>query len=185
MVRHIYRTGRSGRRRHQRRQHIGFVDQSSFMELRGRRGSSILEFAIGASAFMLFFSGVFQFGYSFYAYSKLESAVHGGARYAAMSVYRHDVPTVASSPSSSFVDEVRNVTVYGHPAGAGGGRSPMVSGLTTAHVKVDVTFQNEMPASVAVSISGLQLAAIFGTWNANGKPKATFQYVGRYAPPIT
>ena len=154
------------------------------MELKGRRGSSILEFAIGASAFVLFFTGVFQFGYSFYIYSKLESAVRGGARYGAMSVYKVDVPTVASSPTSTFVDEVRNVTVYGHPAGAGEGRSPLVTGLTTEHVKVSVAFQNDMPSSVVVSISGLRLDAIFGTWNANGKPKATFQYVGRYAPPI-
>jgi hypothetical protein len=155
------------------------------MELKGRRGSSILEFAVGASAFVLFFSGVFQFGYSFYAYSKLENAVHAAARYGAMTVYRIEGPTVASSPSSTFVDEIRNVTVYGHPAGPGDGRAPLVSGLTTGHVKVDVTFVNDVPANVAVSISGLQLDAIFGTWHANGKPKATFQFVGRYAPPIT
>ena len=103
-----------------RRQHIGFGDQSSFMELKGRRGSSILEFAIGASAFVLFFTGVFQFGYSFYVYSKLENAVRGGARYGAMSVYKVDVPTVASSPTSTFVDEVRNVDGL-WPSSRGGG----------------------------------------------------------------
>jgi Flp pilus assembly protein TadG len=155
------------------------------MAVKGERGSSILEFAIGASAFVLLFSGIFQYGYTFYVYSKLENAVHAGARYGAMTVYVHDAPTVSSAPANSFVNEVRNVTVYGNPAGAVNGAVAAVAGLTTNQVKVDVSFQNDMPSMVSVSISGLNLNAIFGSWSANGKPKATFQFVGRYAPPIT
>jgi Flp pilus assembly protein TadG len=155
------------------------------MAVKSERGSSMLEFAIGASLFVLFFTGVFQFGYTFYAYSKLENAARAGARYGAMLVYRSSAPTVNSSPTSTFVDEIRNVTVYGDPTGSGGVRYPVVSGLTTSHVNVSVTFANDVPSAVAVSISGLRFNAIFGTWQANNKPKAVFQYIGRYAPPIT
>jgi Flp pilus assembly protein TadG len=155
------------------------------MAVKGERGSSIVEFAVGASAFVLLFSGVFQYGYTFYVYSKLENAVHAGARYGAMTVYLSDTPTVNSVPVNTFVNEVRNVTVYGNPAGAVNGAVAAVQGLTPSQVKVDVTFQNDMPSMVSVSISGLNLNAIFGSWSANGKPKATFQFVGRYAPPIT
>ena len=63
-----------------------------------------------------------------------------GARYGAMLVYRSSAPTVNSSPTSAFVDEIRNVTVYGDPTGSGGVRHPVVSGLTTSHVNVTVTF---------------------------------------------
>ena len=155
------------------------------MAVKGERGSSIVEFAVGASAFVLLFSGVFQYGYTFYVYSKLENAVHAGARYGAMTVYLSDAPTVNSVPVNTFVNEVRNVTVYGNPAGAVNGAVAAVQGLTPSQVKVDVTFQNDLPSMVSVSISGLNLNAIFGSWSANGKPKATFQFVGRYAPPIT
>jgi Flp pilus assembly protein TadG len=156
------------------------------MGVKKERGSAILEFAVGASTFVFFFTGVFQFGYTFYAYSKLENATRAGARYAAMSVYRNDTPTVNSSPSSTLVDEVRNVTVYGDPAGSGGGtRDAVVNGLTTSNVNVSVSFANSVPATVSVSISGLRVNGLFGTWQANGKPEATFQFVGRYAPPIT
>ena len=154
------------------------------MELKRERGSSILEFAVGASAFVLLFSGVFQYGYTFYVYSKLENAVHAGARYGSMAVYLHDAPTVSSLPVNNFVNQVRNVTVYGNPAGAVNGAAAAVRGLTTDQVKVDVSFQNDLPARVSVSISDLNLNAIFGSWSANGKPKATFQFIGRYAPPI-
>ena len=155
------------------------------MELRKERGSSILEFAIGASLLVLLFTGIFQFGYTFYAYSKLENAVRAGARFAALSVYPVSGPTTNSSPTSAFVTQVKNVTVFGHPNGAVDGRTPMVSGLTTAHVSVNVAFSNNVPTSVSVGISGLRVNGIFGTWQSNGKPKVLFQYVGRYAPPIT
>ena len=117
-------------------------DASPAMELRKERGSSILEFAIGASLLVLLFTGIFQFGYTFYAYSKLENAVRAGARFAALSVYPVSGPTTNSSPTSAFVTQVKNVTVYGHPNGGVDGRTPMVSGLTTAHVSVNVAFSN-------------------------------------------
>lgn len=155
------------------------------MELKGRRGSSILEFAIAVSVMVLFFTGVFQFGYTFYAYSKLENVTRAGARYGSLSVYRSSSATANSLPSSTFVNEVRNVAVYGHPDGPGDGRTPMVSGLTTDHVSVNVSFADDLPANVSVSISGLRINGLFGEWQANNKPNAIFQFVGRYAPPIT
>ena len=67
--------GGYGRRKHGRGR-----NSSPAMELRKERGSSILEFAIGASLLVLLFTGIFQFGYTFYAYSKLrERCSSGGA----------------------------------------------------------------------------------------------------------
>ena len=48
------------------------------------RGSAMVEFALSATLIVSFFAGVFQFGYSFYAYNALEEAVRGGARYASL-----------------------------------------------------------------------------------------------------
>src|SRR3954447_6171783 len=155
------------------------------MALKSQKGSSILEFAIGASLLVMLFTGIFQFGYIFYVYSKLENMARAGARYGALSVYATGGATTNSSPSSTFVAELKNVTVYGHPTGATDGRTAIYHGLTTNQVRVDVIFANNVPSYVSVSISGLRVNGIFGTWVSNGKPKATFQYVGRYAPPIT
>lgn len=149
----------------------------------GESGNIIIEFAIGSSLFIALLVGTYQFGYTLFAFNNLQSAVRSGARYGSVTVYDAGVPTVNSSPASSFVTRVKNVTVYGDPAGAASGLGPVAAGLTPDHVRVDVAYTEGQPRMVTVSINGYRVPAIFGNWTAERKPSASFTYTGRYAPP--
>jgi hypothetical protein len=127
------------------------------------------------------FTGTFAFGYTFYTYNKLETAVRNGCRYGALLVYSSSAPTVDSVPSSAFVTAVQNVTVYGHPDPPEG-TPAVVTGLTPAHVAVNVTFANGQPDTVRVDIRNYQIHSLFLNWTATQKPVATFVFMGRYAP---
>jgi Flp pilus assembly protein TadG len=145
----------------------------------GQSGAAIIEFALGSSFFLALFTATFQFGYTYYVYNDLMSAVRAGARYGSIAVYDDSSPTVNNSPASTFLDEVRNVTVFGSPSG---GTQPIVPGLTTDNVNVNVAFFDGQPRMVTVSIRNYQIDSIFGIWTANNKPAASFLYTGRYAP---
>lgn len=150
---------------------------------RRQDGNAVVEFAIGSSMFLAIFVATFQYGFTFFVYNDLLSAVRAGARYGSMAVYDAAVPTVGSVPTSDFVTAVKNVTVYGHPEGAASGAQPVVDGLTPSQVRVDVSFAAGLPHLVTVSIQGYQVNAVFGKWTANNKPSATFAFTGRYGPP--
>lgn len=140
-----------------------------------RRGSITIEFAL---AFALLFSvlgGVFQFGYSYYVYNALETVVRDAARYASLRAY--DSPS--STPSSAFLTAVRNMAVYGHPAG---GTEALVPGLAPSHIALTVTFDRNVPYRVKVAVQNYTVHAIFFSFVLNGKPNADFRYMGRYAP---
>jgi hypothetical protein len=141
----------------------------------GRRGSAMVEFCIGSGVLMAAFSGTFELGYSFIQYNKLLTAVAEGARYAAMIPY--DSMTV--TPSGAYLLAVRNMVVYGAPVAGG---APVVSELTTSNVVVTVKFTNGVPGSVAVSITGYPIDALFRSFTLTGKPQVTFPYQGVWAP---
>ncbi|MEO8026950.1 MAG: TadE/TadG family type IV pilus assembly protein [Bryobacteraceae bacterium] len=142
---------------------------------RDRSGNAMMEFAIGAGVLVAAFTGTFQFGYTFYQYNSLSNGVNQGARYAAMRVY--DSPN--STPSQGFLTAVKNMVVYGDPAG---GATPILPGLTTAHVNVVPTFTNNVPTLITVSINGYQLDAAVKTITFINKPRASFVYQGFYSP---
>ena len=154
------------------------------MRAKQQRGNAVLEFTTGAGLFVALFTGAYQFGYTFHAYETLLSATRAGAPFGAMRPYDLGAATVDSAPTSTFTTAVKNVTVYGDPAGAANGAQAVLPGLTTNHVLVNVAFRNSMPATVSVSINGYTLESTFGGWVANRKPQATFTYMGRYDPPM-
>jgi|SRR5215469_1452376 len=141
-----------------------------------RRGSAMVELALAVPLILLLFSGAFQFGYYFYVYDQLESAVRDGARYAALRPY----DSSTSTPASDFSTAVENMVVYGVPSG---GTQPVVTGLSTSNVNLTVSLTNDVPTQMQVSITGVKIYGIFGTWTLNGKPSATFPYGGTLAPP--
>ena len=69
-----------------------------------RAGNIMLEFAIGSSLLVAAFAGTFQFGYTFYAYNKLATAVNDGARYAALRPYN----STTTTPKADFLLAVQN-----------------------------------------------------------------------------
>lgn len=145
-----------------------------------QRGSALVEFAISFSFLFSLLYGTFQFGYAFFIYNELQSAVRNGARYASYRTY----DASSSTPTSSYTTAVANVVVYGDPAG---GTRPLVPNLTTSNIQVSVlnpsggTSWNGSPGQIKVSITGYNLNAVFTTFRLE-KPSASFPYIGRFAP---
>lgn len=133
---------------------------------RGERGNAMIEFALSFGLLFTVFGGVFQFGYAFYVYNTLESAVRSGARYASLRTY-----------DSAYLTAVRNMVVYGNPAGGGQSVAP---GLTPANVTV--TPNHNVPTLVVVGITNYKIDGVLRSFTLTNKPQATFPYMGRWAP---
>src|ERR1700752_4874724 len=85
-----------------------------------QKGAPLVEFAIGATVLLTAMFAVLEFGRALWVHNALADAARRGARYAVV----HQI---------TDVDKVKNIVVYGDPAG---GTSPVVSNLTTANVAV-------------------------------------------------
>ncbi|MFN3325749.1 MAG: TadE/TadG family type IV pilus assembly protein [Bryobacteraceae bacterium] len=123
---------------------------------RSRRGNALIEFALAFAVMAPLLSGAFQFGYAFFAYNRLQSAVRGGARYASVRTYDSN----SSTPSAAYQTAVKNMVLYGNPSG---GTQPVVPGLTPAHVEIAVTMDGTKPETVRISIVNYQIYAVFKT----------------------
>jgi Flp pilus assembly protein TadG len=149
--------------------------QALYRFKRGRAGNVMLEFAIGSGVLVAAFTGTFQFGYTFYAYNKLATAVYDGAHYAALRPY----DSTTTTPSDAFKTAVTNMVVYGNPAG---GTTPIVPGLTTDQVKLTTTFSHSVPSTVTVAINGYTIDSLFAQNTLTNKPQVTYPYLGIYSP---
>src|SRR5919199_875058 len=86
------------------------------------RGSTLVEFAIGVTVFATAMFAVLEFGRALWVHNALADAARRGARYAILH-------------SAADAPQVKNVVVYGDPAGGG---QPMLDNLSTSNV--DVTY---------------------------------------------
>jgi Flp pilus assembly protein TadG len=114
------------------------------------RGSTLVEFAIGVTVFLTAMFGVLEFGRALWVHNALSDAARRGARYATM-----------HSPADS--DQVKNIVVYGDPAGGG---QPMLENLSTANVNVNYNNFGLNDGTVSVSITNYQfqfVVPIIGT----------------------
>jgi Flp pilus assembly protein TadG len=141
------------------------------------RGHAMLELAISAGVMVSCLVGTFQFGYTFYTYNQLVTAVGNGARYAAQRTYR---------PGSEDVERgnaaIRNMVVYGDAQPAPEA-TPVVPKLTPAAVDVRWDLAGDgTPLNVDVAIKGYAMDAIFRSFTFDGRPSVQFPYVGKYAP---
>jgi Flp pilus assembly protein TadG len=143
---------------------------------RKQRGSALVEFALTFPLLFGVFSGSFEFGYAFYAYNTLVNAAREGARYASLKPY----DSATSTPSTAFQSAVQNMVVYGDPAG---GAAPILHGLSASNVQLNVLMAGGTPMQMTVSITGLSINIIFGTFQMNGKPSVSFPYLGIPTPP--
>ena len=101
------------------------------------RGSTLVEFAIGATVFLTVMFGVIEFGRALWVHNALSDAARRGARYA-----------VVHKESDSAA--VKNVVVYGDPAG---GSTPLVNNLTLSNVNVTHSGFGLSGGTATVSIS--------------------------------
>jgi len=140
-----------------------------------RRGSIMLEFALGSGVLLAAFTGTFQFGYTFLQYNNLANAVARGARYASLVPY----DSATTAPSTAFQAAVQNMVLCGSTATC---VSPVLSGLTADNVTLAVTFTNGVPSAMRVAINGYAINSVFATTTLTNKPQATYAYQGIWAP---
>jgi Flp pilus assembly protein TadG len=129
-----------------------------------------VEFALVFGLLWLLLSGCFKLGYSIYVYQSLLNAVAGGARYAA----RVDF----DEPNHTFVAAVKNMAVYGSPAG---GTVPLAPQLAPANITVTWTLDAKgVPVTLTVSVTDYSVNAVFQSFTWTGKPSVTVCYAGSY-----
>lgn len=104
------------------------------------RGATLVEFSIGVTVFVMAMFGVLEFGRALWVHNALSDAARRGARYATMH-------------AQADAEQVKNVVVYGDPAGGG---QPMLNNLTTANVNVDYSNFGLNDGTVSVSITSYQ-----------------------------
>jgi hypothetical protein len=144
---------------------------------RSECGHAMLELAISASVMVTCLVGTFQFGYTFYVYNQLVTAVGNGGRYAAMRTYH--------GTSDQDVRAIRNMVVYGDPE-PGPDAAPIASNLKPEQVEVrwivpEKSDDKGAPAAVHVSIREYTVDAVFKTFTFTGKPAVEFPFVGPLA----
>jgi Flp pilus assembly protein TadG len=104
------------------------------------RGATLVEFAIAATVLLTAVFGVIEFGRALWVHNALSDAARRGARYATLH-------------SEDSVDEVKNVVVYGNPAGSG---DPIVPNFTPTNVTVTYTDFALNHGTVTVSVENYQ-----------------------------
>jgi Flp pilus assembly protein TadG len=121
------------------------------------RGTQLVELAIVLPLLLAMFGAVAEFGRFFYTYQSLTKATRVGARF------------LTNEPArGTSDDEAANLIVYGNKAGSG---KPVVSGLTTEHVRVARTGgTTSIPERVTVRIEGYVYDPIFDLGAIIGSP---------------
>ena len=148
------------------------------MKRRRQRGHAMIELAVSAAVMVSCVAGTVQFGYTFFIYNELVTAVGNGGRYAAMRTYR--------ASGQSDIDKgkvaIRNMVAFGDSRPAPDA-SPQVANLKPEQVRVDwVMDESGKPAAVSVSIVDYTVDAAFGIFRFTGKPAVEYPFVGRFAP---
>ena len=130
------------------------------------RGSTLVEYSIAALVFVTSMFVVMEFGRALWVHNALSDATRRGARYA-----------VLNSPAN--IAQVKNVVVYGDPAG---GTKSIVPNLSTNDVTVTYSAMAVNTGSATVSINSYQfqfVIPIVGT--TINMPKYTTSLTGESA----
>jgi Flp pilus assembly protein TadG len=105
-----------------------------------QRGSTLVEFSIAATVFLMSMFAVIEFGRALWIHNALSDATRRGARYAVLH-------------SAADINQVKNVVVYGDPAGGG---QPMVDNLSVSNVNVTYSQFSLAKGTASVSITNYQ-----------------------------
>ena len=138
----------------------------------------MLELAVSAGVMVSCLSAAFQFGYTFYVYNQMVTAVGNGARYAAQRTYR--AATVQDTERGNAA--IRNLVVYGDSQPAPDA-APVVRNLKPEQVQIRWNLKKDgAPDAVDVSIRNYTVDAVFRSFTFDRRPLVEFPFVGRYAP---
>lgn len=148
------------------------------MRTTSQAGHAMLELAVCAGVLVMFLAGAFQFGYTFYLYNRLVTAVGNGARYAAQRTYRGASPQDVERGNAA----IRNMVVYGDPQPTPESFA-MLPNLRPDQVEVRwVKTSGSAPDAVDLTVHHYTVDAVFHSFDFDGRPAVEFPYVGRYAP---
>jgi Flp pilus assembly protein TadG len=143
---------------------------------KNKKGNALIEFALLWGVMFPLLAGTAQFGNAFYQYDGLCTAVRNAARYASVQTYHAQTSAVPSD----FQTAVRNMVRYENPNPAAGA-TPLFD-VPPANILVEVTFVNNAPDMVTVTIVQYNIDAVLKTFTINNKPKTSFPYLGRWDP---
>jgi Flp pilus assembly protein TadG len=148
-------------------------------QARGQAGHAMIELAFSAAVMASCLAGTFQFGYTFYVYDQLVSAVGNAGRYAASRTYRTATPEDLEKGRAA----IRNMVVYGD-ARPEPDATPVAAGLKPENVEVSWVAgdSGSAPVAVDVAIVNYTVHAVFGSIALDKRPAVEFPFVGRYAP---
>jgi Flp pilus assembly protein TadG len=136
---------------------------------RGRSGSSLVEFALGIGLLWMLFAGIYQFGYSFYIYNRLQLSVSNAAMYASMTTYDASKPDL-------FITTIKNLVVYGTVTA---GTKPIIPGLTAGNVEIVTNPIANLPTVVTIRVRNYQISSIFARYMLAEKPRVTTLFIGQ------
>ncbi len=119
--------------------------------LEEQRGATLVEFSIAATVFLTVIFGTIEFGRALWTHNALTDAARRGARYAVVH-------------SAADVGNVKNVVVYGNPAG---GTTPILQNLTTDNVQVTYSGFTLDGGTAQVKITGYQFQFVVPFVSAN------------------
>jgi len=119
-----------------------------------QRGSTLVEFAIGATVFLTAMFAVLEFGRALWTHNALSDAARRAARYAIHQPASNPpgIRTTGTNVGPS-ITAIKNVAVYGDPAG---GTTPMVNDLTPANINVTYNNFGLGEGTVGVTIQNYQ-----------------------------
>jgi Flp pilus assembly protein TadG len=131
---------------------------------------AMVEFALVFGLLWLLLSGCFRLGYSIYVYQSLLNAVAGAARFASHVDF--------DEPNHAFIGPVKNMAVYGSPAG---GALPLAPGLAASNISVTWAVDTKgVPVTLTVAVTGYCVNAVFQSFTFSGKPSVTVYYAGSF-----
>ncbi len=136
----------------------------------------MIELAVCAGVMVSCLAGVFQFGYTFYVYNQLVTAVGNGGRYAAMRTYRE----ATASDLEKGRAAIQNMVVYGDTRPTV--LNPVVANLRTDQVQWNGEGRQRRADLGAGGDPQLSCEHGFQSISLDGRPGAEFPYLGRYAP---
>jgi hypothetical protein len=126
------------------------------MKRRKQKGHAILELALSAGVMTACLVGTLQFGYTFYIYNQLVTAVGNGARFASLKPMSGDAEADKAA--------IRNLVVASTLAAAR---------LQPEQVEVEVAAD-----TVRVAIRSYRIDALVTKIDFDGRPAVEFPYIG-------
>ena len=147
-----------------------FKDASGNL-LRRDSGGAIVEMAIVFPILLLLFVGTAEVGRLFYTYTTLAKATKLGARYLSN---KKELTSGTQAERDALVLKAQSLVVCGYEVCTG--RTPIVTGLTTANIAVTLPDTTQPITSVRVQITGYQYTrGVFTLAGVTGNNTLYFQ----------